>query len=131
MNRLIILATALICLAAQPVRAEDNAADFYEGTVNGHSLACIDIATATCLAASDSKCFPASFDEVVRTGRCVWWQDGDKVIVSPRDHGPEVIAVRHADGSRWLFIDMSFITRDGCDMNELARYRYHVQGRCQ
>lgn len=90
-------------LALMTASGAASAADFYEGTVNGHFLACVKHDDAICI---DKGCadFRTFIPEVVRTGRCVWWQDGDKVIVSPKDHGEEV-AARHVEGWRWLFID--------------------------
>jgi hypothetical protein len=82
-----ILLAAAILFAASPVHAE---------VVSKEKLACIHIKDAKRLAdfysTPDAPNFSLFIFGGTLSGDCVWWQKGDKVIVSPKDYGDVVLA---------------------------------------
>ena len=128
MKRLIAIAAALICLAAQPIRAEST------GVINTErQLACKNRVDAENLASSNPTLFAAAgkregfstfegyLSELQLSGRCAVLAKGTKVFLSSQGNNGETLAVRAPGETEYRYVDMSVITRDGCPMNELAR----------
>lgn len=51
------------------------------------------------------------------TERCVWWRKGDKVIISRRTYygAEDVVAVRRAPHTRYLFVDKCSVEGVRCE----------------
>jgi hypothetical protein len=89
----------------------------YEGVVIGGeigTLACRSREDAVTLTGNSGTM--AWFEEIQKSGRCVWWQDGDKIIISPRNYGEEIVAARQAASSslEFLFVDRCSVKPPAC-----------------
>src|SRR5258708_16253761 len=83
--------------------------------------------------------FQDYLSELLLGGKCNVLAKGTKVFISTERNDGETIAVRVPGETEYRYVDISIITRDGCDMNELSRRyaedHYHdllqEQERCQ
>jgi hypothetical protein len=71
-----------------------------EDTVSKEKLACIKLDHAKRLvdfySTPDAPSFRTFLFGVTVSGNCVWWQKGDKIIVSPKDYGGDIVLAKQA-----------------------------------
>jgi hypothetical protein len=69
-------------------------------TVSKEKVACVSLDHAKRLvdfySTPDAPNFRIYLFGLTASGNCVWWQKGDKIIVSPKDYGGDIISARQA-----------------------------------
>jgi hypothetical protein len=83
-------------------------------TVAEDHLACYDRADSVrFIHFEKSAAFPdvqSLQDEMEKSGRCVWWRKGDKVVVSEFDNGDGVtVAAQKPPERKFLFFDRCYL----------------------
>jgi hypothetical protein len=102
------LAIALLCAGVTAALATEAA------TVAEDHLACFDRADSVRFIHFErSTAFPDEQSlqaEMEKSGRCVWWRKGDKVVVSEFDNGDGVtVAAQKPPERKFLFFDRCFL----------------------
>ncbi len=111
--RLKCLCAIAILIAAGAIEARAT-----EGVVNRRHLACIDRADAVrFIHFFRSEEFP-SFEWFLRgvesSGRCEWWESGDRVAFSDKNFGDETIEARKLPYGKPMFFDGCYIDGAKC-----------------
>jgi hypothetical protein len=95
MKTKMIVAVLALVMASGAASAAD-----YEGTVSKEKVACIKLEHAKRLvdfySTPDAPNFRLFLFGVTAAGNCVFWQKGDKLMVSPKDYGGDIVLARQA-----------------------------------
>lgn len=132
MKRMIAAALLLLTSGAAMAQAVEP-----NSTVSREKLACIHLDDAKRLvdfySTAEAPSFRIFIFAITVNGRCVWWQKGDKIIVSPKDHGGDIVAARQAtcpanpEGadqhcSQYLFFDCCALEGSDADVKHCPSY---------
>jgi hypothetical protein len=115
-----------------------SAAD-HEATVSKEKVACIKLEHAKRLvdfySTADAPSFRVFLFGVTLAGNCVFWQKGDKLMVSPKDYGGDIVLARQAvcpahkddEGSDqhcslWLYFDRCALEGSDEDIKHCPSY---------
>lgn len=108
MKQSLFLATTILCAGVTAALATETA------TVAEDHLACYDRADSVrFIQVEKSEKNPdvqSLQNEMEKSGRCVWWRKGDKVVVSEFDNGDGVtVAAQKPPDRTFLFFDRCFL----------------------